>query len=253
MIIKSIGDVMEVLEAAYPKHYQGQNDEQRAKTIKLWAVMFVDDELAVVGAAVKAFIVTDSKGFPPSIGQIKNKMADLVRGDEMSEYEAWNLVKEAIRDGGDGYYNFTTNCYSHEAAFAKLPPVLQRLVGSPNVLREWYNMKESTVESVVGSNFMRSYRARTASSREYDMLPGDVKNIAGALAHKIAMPELPAPMGEHELNERRNAIARELELAEVARKLQWAEGEIASAGGNSELSAIAAQVSELLESTRAKA
>lgn len=210
MTLEETGVIMDIFKAAYPQFYKGQTDEERLNANKLWALMFSDDEFTVVLAAVKAFITTDEKGFPPVIGVIKNKIADIKNPELMTEYEAWNLVKEAINNGGDGNYNFTRNCYSHEAAFEKLPRILQSLIGSPNRLREWYRMSDSTVESVVGSNFMRSYRARAKNEREYAMLPGDVKKFMSELSDGMSMPELPQPLTEFELNQRRNEIKLKL-------------------------------------------
>lgn len=42
--------------------------------VSAWEFMFAEDNAAEVGAAVKQFIATDTKGFPPSVGAIKAMM-----------------------------------------------------------------------------------------------------------------------------------------------------------------------------------
>jgi len=40
-------------------------------TVVLWATMFKDEPFKLVSAAVKTFIASDEKGYPPHIGAIK--------------------------------------------------------------------------------------------------------------------------------------------------------------------------------------
>ena len=95
----------------------------------------------------------------------------LTAPNEMTEQEAWSLVLKALSNG----------TYGSQKEFDKLPPVLQRLVGSPNQLKEWALMDSDTVNSVVASNFQRSYRARAANEREFLALPSDVRQAMGQL------------------------------------------------------------------------
>ena len=116
----------------------------------------------------------------------------------MTEYEAWNTVKKAI---GNGYYG----CVEE---FGKLPEILRRLVGSPNQLRDWATMESEALNTVVASNFMRSYRVRAEREREYLLLPSDVKAFMAELSGKLPpMPE-PKQLTEAELNDRRNTFFR---------------------------------------------
>ena len=195
--------VLAVLKVAYPAFYKDKSKQELTAVVNLWHRMFADDDAELVMAAVEAFIATDSKGFPPVIGAIKNKISELKRPDEMTEYEAWNLIKEAV---SNGYYG------AHEE-FSKLPPILRRLIGSPNQLRTWAMMDSEHLHTVVASNFMRSYRVRASHERDYDMLPGSVKGFIGALSERMNMPGLPEGVGEYEVNERRNDIHRLLEEA----------------------------------------
>jgi hypothetical protein len=80
------------------------------------------------------------------------------------------------------YYNAGEN-------FAELPPILQKIVGSPNVLREWALMNGEVVNSVIQSNFMRSYKAKVAQEKEHAMLPSSTKQLIAGLAQKYSLPE----------------------------------------------------------------
>ena len=188
--------IMDILAASYPRFYSGPDAPNPVQTLNLWATMFADDPVEVVAMAVKAFIASDKKGFPPHIGAIKDAIVKLKTPDVMTEQEAWELVRKATSNSN----------YGAKDEFEKLPPVVRRLVGSPNQLREWAMMDSDTLNSVVASNFQRSYKARAASEREYMALPSDVRNAMERLAGGMRMPEL----GGGVTNERRNEQLRRL-------------------------------------------
>lgn len=173
--------IMGVLKAAYPNYYRDMKRSDAEGVVELWHTMFAEEPAGLVGAAVKAHIATDVKGFPPHIGAIKEAIVKLRRGEEMTEQEAWELVRKATRNG----------TWGAKEEFEKLPPVIQRLVGSPNQLREWAQMDADVVQSVVASNFQRSYKVRAASEREMLALPTDVRQTMELLSAGMKMPELP--------------------------------------------------------------
>lgn len=172
--------VLAVLKAAYPAFYRGMKADELNGIVNLWASQFEGDDYKTVGAAVQAHIATDTKGYPPHIGAIKEAIRKITQPDEMSEMEAWGYVASALRNSG----------YNSVAEFDKLPPVVRRIVGSPSQLREWAMMDSDTVQSVVQSNFMRSYRVRAQSEREYLALPESVRELMGQLAGSMAVPAL---------------------------------------------------------------
>lgn len=172
--------IMSVLKAAYPNYYKDMRRSDADAIVALWVEMFKDDPVEIVAVAVKAHIATDKKGFPPHIGAIKEAIVKLNTSDEMTELEAWALVNKATK-------NSTWNA---KEEFDKLPPVIQRLVGSPQQLRDWAAMPADTINSVVASNFQRSYKARAASEREFLALPQDVRQTMELLAAGMKMPAL---------------------------------------------------------------
>jgi len=174
--------ILAILKTAYPALYKNMSDEEIDDVINLWAAMFQDDNVKVVTEAVRAYIATDTKGFPPIIGQIKEKIRKITHPQEVTEMEAWDLVRRAIT-----YYNASE-------AFANLPLILKKIVGSSNTLREWALMDVETVNSVIQSNFMRSYKAKVAQEKEYAMLPSSTKQLIAGLAQKYSLTE-----GKYEL------------------------------------------------------
>lgn len=171
--------IMAILKSAYPNFYRNQSREDVEAAIRLWADLFADDDPDVVLAAVKSHIATDTKGYPPVIGQIKEQVTKLTQPPMMTEQEAWSLVYRAICNSG----------YHAQEEYDRLPPLLQRLVGSPSQLHDWALMPADEVNSVIGSNFMRSYRVRAKDWAEYQALPGAIRERLDALADGMKMPE----------------------------------------------------------------
>lgn len=172
--------VLSILKVAYPVFYKDISKNEAEKALDLWHTMFEGDDVMLVINAVKAFIATDEKGYPPVIGVIKKKMREISEPEMMTELEAWSLIKKAT---SNSYYN-------SKQEFDQLPPVLQKLIGSHNVLREWSLIDTSQFDTVVQSNFMRSYRARIEHEKEYLALPQSVKEFSKKLSSSMDMRKL---------------------------------------------------------------
>ena len=163
--------ILAVLKTAYPNFYRSMSREDAKAAVDLWLDLFADDPAPLVGAAVKALISTDLKGYPPHIGAVKEKLRQLTTPPQETEAQAWSRVHWAICRG----------LYHAEQDFKNLPPLLQQLVGSPGQLRDWAELDSETVNSVVASNFQRAYRARAAQQAQWDALPEDVRAMARSL------------------------------------------------------------------------
>ncbi len=172
--------ILAVLKAGYPNFYKDMTKEDAKNTVDLWATMFADDSARLVTEAVKSLICTLK--YPPTIADVKEKIALITQPLAMTEMEAWDMVRRAI------------SYYHANEAFTNLPPMLQKIVGSPNRLREWAMMDSETVDSVIQSNFMRSYKAKVAQEKEYAMLPSSTKQLIAGLAQKYSLTE-----GKYEL------------------------------------------------------
>lgn len=170
--------MLTILKSAYPNFYKGMGRSEAEQVVALWESMFTDDPVEIVSIALKRYIATDEKGFPPHIGAIKAAIAKIKQPERMTEIEAWNIIRNSLR----------VNPWDAQEKFDALPPLLKRLVGSPGQLMEWAAMDVDTLQSVVASNFQRSFRARMEQEREILTLPGEVKEAVARLAEGIRMP-----------------------------------------------------------------
>ena len=171
--------ILTILKTAYPQFYRGIDVKEAERTVSLWHEMFKDDPVDVVAVAVKAMIASRTNTFPPNIGEIKEEIAKMRSPNEMTAIEAWGLVAAATRN----------SLYNAQAEFDRLPPTVQRLVGSPLQLREWATMDADTVSSVIASNFQRAYRVRRTINREYMKLPADIKKVISGVADRLSLSD----------------------------------------------------------------
>lgn len=177
MTIEETGIIMDILSTAYPRFYAGPGGVDVTQTLNLWAEMFADEDVALVAAAVKSYIASDVKGYPPHIGAIKNALYDLTSCGGLDAAEAWNMVRRAAG----------RSAYGAQEEFDRLPEEVRRVVGSPGQLYQWSQMDGDVFNSVVASNFQRAWRARQGSRRRDALLPGDVRRMVSALAERMTL------------------------------------------------------------------
>ena len=159
---KETRKIIAVLMVAYP-NYKPINIDF---TVSVWTDMLSDYSYSEVDMAIKTYISTDTSGFAPAIGQVIDKIKSITTPRQMTDAEAWSLVRKAISDSS---YNATDR-------FNELPVTCQRAVGSPAQLRMWA-LDASYNENVVSSNFMRSYRTEVARQNELSRMPSEVRQI----------------------------------------------------------------------------
>lgn len=171
MTKQEIGDMLGTLCVYYPANML----EVSEITINAWWAMFHDRSFDEVMKAVKAFVATDTAGFFPNPGKIMEQLSRLTDvSHSMNEHEAWALVEKATSDG----------LWGSVEQFAKLPKMVQDIVGSSGQLKEWAAMDSQEFHTVVASNFMRSWRAKQATAKREFMLPTDVRAFAVAYAER---------------------------------------------------------------------
>ena len=87
--------IMAVLKATYPNFYKDMTRRDAEGVVALWTDMFSEDNYNAVAAAVKAFIASDSKGFPPVVGQVKQRVTELASAKVLPGNVSRGSEKEA--------------------------------------------------------------------------------------------------------------------------------------------------------------
>lgn len=178
MTQKEAAKIVDVLMFNYPDTLRNNSEEALITYIENWHFFFKDDSYEEVMQAVQKIISSSQERFAPNIGMIREQMRkNREPKGGLSEQEAWELVKRSLRNG----------LYGYKEEFAKLPPTVQRCVGSENMIREWAAMESETLDSVVASNFMRSFRAIRQSAEEDARTPAAIREQLEAFRDKTLL------------------------------------------------------------------
>lgn len=118
--------------------------------IEVWYGFLGHLDYDTARVAINKHIVTSE--YPPTI---KDILGATQEESTISEAEAWTMVRKGIRNGN----------YGSEEEFTKLPEIVQKAVGSPQSLSAWAQLPTSEVETVIQSQFLRSFRATVARAK----------------------------------------------------------------------------------------
>ena len=179
--------IIRIMVDSYPNYKPNDISE----TVDVWQMMLSDYDYNIVAMALKAYILSDTSGFAPSIGQLVDKMKSITSPQELNEMEAWSLVCDALQNSG----------YNYAEEYAKLPPLVQKAVGLPTQLQTWA-LTENLNKDVVGSNFMRCYRIEVERQNEISKMPQNVREMLGKVSSASYYSQI---------EQKRESSAKELE------------------------------------------
>lgn len=146
-----------VVKATYPRYYEKFTQADYENMLISWSMCLEEYTYAQASAGLKAFLKLDTKGYPPVVGQIIEQIQKLNPETEiMGALEAWQLVYKAICNSN----------YNSDSEFKKLPPLCQKVIGTPANLRSMANMEIDTVMGVEQSHFIRQYNENVKREKE---------------------------------------------------------------------------------------
>ena len=156
-----------MIQAAFPNY----KIPDKSVAVNTWYIMLKDYDYKIVETALRTYIATDTSGFACSIGQIISLIQKCTVQEQLGEMEAWSLARKAIGNGN----------YGSVEEFEKLPPTVQKAVGSADMIKRWAMSDSNEVSTVIQSNFLRSYRTAVKRDEEYAKMPEDVKKLISSI------------------------------------------------------------------------
>ena len=176
-----------VLKSAYPKTYEKFGEMEFENLCTAFHMCLEDYTYEQAALGLKAFMITDTKGFPPVAGQIIEQIQKMnPAAQTMGAMEAWALVYKAI----------CNSTYNAESEFEKLPELCKKVIGNPSNLREMAGMDMDTVKSVEQSHFIRQYNSYAERERELAKLPQSIKERIGVNETASMLPMYDEGKGE---------------------------------------------------------
>ena len=156
--------------------YPNFKPENPTLAIDSWLWALEEYPFNAIMASLQVYIKTNNSGFAPSVSQLINGIYSAKTNDQMTEGEAWHMVKMAIGDSG----------YHAQEHFDNFPPLIQRAVGSPTMLRQWGMTDSDEVNTVIASNFKRTYRALLSKQEYNNRVPKKLADLVREVSDKVS-------------------------------------------------------------------
>lgn len=154
--------------------YPNWKPENLTETVNAWHWALEEYPAPAIKGSLQIYLKTNKSGFAPSVSQLIDGMHRPTENERLTEGEAWFLVKKAIAD----------SAYNAQERFDELPPEVQKAVGGPGMLRQWAQTPSEEVNTVIMSNFQRTYKA-VLSQKEYaERVPAAISDLVKGLADK---------------------------------------------------------------------
>lgn len=147
--------------------YPNYKPNNLSETVDVWNMMLDEYSYNQVSIALKAYVTSDTSGFAPSVGEIVAKIQLVSQPQELDGMTAWGLVSKALRNG----------TYGAVEEFNKLPPLVRQAVGMPDNLKNWATSDYQTIETVIQSNFLRTYETIVKRANEINRMPDNIKSL----------------------------------------------------------------------------
>lgn len=177
------GIILKSIQVAYPNWHI----KEKALAVQMWTSLLADYPYQAISAALKSYILQGHE-FAPNPGQLVQLLPSK---DDLSGLDAWQMVRKALQNG----------IYGAETEYAKLPEIVQRAVGSPEQIRAWATAPEETVETVMQSNFLRTFEATKARQRNEKYMPEGIADLLAAKNDDLRLAEKNPSAGENCLPE----------------------------------------------------
>ena len=146
-------------------------DVNLTDAVNVWHDAFKDEDVHVVSEATRNY--TRSSQYPPTIAGIQSQI-NMIRNPE-TDAELWALIVKAAKN----------STYGAVEEYEKLPEVCQRFVGSPTALKDFGQIDQGTLQTVVKSQFIKSAPNIREHTSVQKGLPDSVKAVIETAKHRL--------------------------------------------------------------------
>lgn len=170
-------DEFKILVKGMKAVYTQQTFIPDADAFNVWFSMLEDIEYSVASVSIQVYMMQNR--FPPTIADIREMSSNMKMGQQANASEAWDMVYKAL----------CNSTYNSEFEFMKLPPMVQKAVGSASQLRQWA-IDENFNAGVESSNFKRVYaQVQEREKKQAQLSIGVNDKIAELTGNAIKMLE----------------------------------------------------------------
>ena len=161
MTLEESREVIGILRSEYPQAFEGLTEKDIEARAETWQLRFRDESQHRVKTTLIGCMGRFGGRYGPTIGDVYRRLTDAIIPDELklTENEAVQLVKKALRNGTYGYLS----------EYERLPQVIRETLGSASCLNEWSKLSENTLNSRVYPTFRRDFRDILEDAKEQYM------------------------------------------------------------------------------------
>lgn len=135
-------------------------------TIDAWYSVLEPYPGEMINASLNLCVATEGSDFPPSVSKLIQRIAK-INDDSLTEGEVMSYLTKASRNANYGYAD----------EFRNFPPLLQKAVGSADVIRSWGTAEPNELNYVFG-NIAKRYREMADENTRMSVVPlENVENL----------------------------------------------------------------------------
>lgn len=162
--------IIKMLSSVYVNEFSKLTEDKVLQMIDVWTMLLEDEDANKIATVTKAYLKSNTNAFMPTPAMLINLAYELFTPQGMTEQQAWNTLYKAICNSG----------YNSQYEYDHLPNEIKPLC-TPSQLREWGMMNIETLNTVVASNFMRSFKVREKQRVDFAKLPNETKDLIASL------------------------------------------------------------------------
>lgn len=167
-------ELLMMIRAIYPNF--NVKPEEMTPTINAWYLVLEEYPTEAIKGALTIYAKTSTTGFAPSVSQLIAAMYKPSENGQLTEADAWNMVKRALQDSS----------YHANERFEEFPETVKKAVGSPNMLQAWAQSDSNEVNTVIMSNFQRAYKTVVERESFAERIPQNLNDLVKGLVEKTA-------------------------------------------------------------------
>ena len=139
--------ILTILRVNYPNNFKSvANKNDMNLIVDTWDIQFKSYTLDEVFNAIMSIIATDTSGFAPSIGRVKDELNKKYKDSVMTDEEAWSIVLNSAK----------CNPTKAKSNFEALPGNIKKAVKHPKFLESLGNANISS-QGTFKKDFVKNY------------------------------------------------------------------------------------------------
>ena len=139
--------ILTILRVNYPNNFKSvANKNDMDLIVDTWDIQFKSYTLDEVFNAIMSIIATDTSGFAPSIGRVKDELNKKYKDSVMTDEEAWSIVLNSAK----------CNPTKAKSNFEALPGNIKKAVKHPKFLESLGNANISS-QGIFKKDFVKNY------------------------------------------------------------------------------------------------